>query len=311
MEPLPPVTIDTVNGARMAFQVFDGDAASGDSRYSGDVRDGGDSRDRVPAIVLVAGGASTMDWWDDGFCRLLASGDAATGTRRVIRYDLRDTGQSETVAPGAATYSGADLVDDLAALIQHVGAVPAHVVGLSSGGGMTQNLALRRPDLLASITLMSTSPVGTVDRPLPPPTPEMAASFGSSAPPVDWADDDAVAAAAITTERLYSGSIPVDVDRIRRIALASAARTASPDSAENHWSASDPPGLRTDIESITLPTLVVHGSDDPLFPLPHGEALADIIPGARLVVVPGMGHQFPPPPTWPQIVGALLRHTAR
>jgi len=297
MEPVPsgqapPITVEVVNGARLAFQVF------------------GVDQTRAPAIVLVAGGASSMEWWDDGFCTLLSAGDARTGPRRVIRYDLRDTGQSETVAPGAATYTGADLVDDLAALIEHVGAAPAHVVGLSSGGGMTQNLALRRPDLLASITLMSTSPVGTVDRPLPPPTPEMAASFGSSAAPTDWSDDEAVASAAIDTERLYSGSIPIDANRIRRIALSSAARTPSPDSAENHWSAADGPELRTDIESITLPTLVIHGSDDPLFPLPHGEALAETIPGARLVVVAGMGHQFPPPPTWPQIVGELLRHTA-
>ena len=285
--PVSPITVDVVNGVRLAFQVF-----------------GGRGR---PTIVLVPGAASSMEWWDDDFCRELAAGD---GGRRVIRYDLRDTGQSETVPPGAADYSGEDLLDDLAALIEHTGAAPAHVVGLSAGGGMTQNLALRRPELLASITLMSTSPVGAVSSPLPPPTAELAASFASTPPPTDWHDPDAVGALAVEAERLYSGSIPVDERRVRRIAVSSASRSPSPDSADNHWSVADPPGLRTDIESIALPTLVIHGSEDPLFPIPHGEALARLIPGARLVVVPGMGHQFPPPPTWPQIVGELLRHTA-
>ena len=282
-----PITVDIVNGVRLAFQVF-----------------GDDERQ---AIVLVPGTASSMEWWDDDFCRALAAGD---GGRRVIRYDPRDTGQSETVPPGAAAYDGGDMLDDLAALIEHTGAVPAHLVGLSAGGGMAQNLALERPGLLASVTLMSTSPIGAVSARLPPPTPELAASFGAAPPQTDWADPDAVGAVAVEAERLYSGGIPVDERRIRRIAVSSAARSASPDSASNHWSVGDPPALRTDIRAIGLPTLVVHGSDDPLFPLAHGEALAGIIPGARLVVVPGMGHQFPPPPTWLQIVGELLRHTA-
>lgn len=288
--PVSPITVDVVNGVRLAFQVF----GTGDR----------------PAIVLVPGAASSMEWWDDDFCRLLAAGDDASGGRRVIRYDLRDTGESETVPPGAADYTGADLIDDLAALIEHLDAAPAHLVGLSAGGGMAQNLALQRPELLASVTLMSTSPVGTVAAPLPPPTAELAASFGASAPPTDWDDPDAVGALAVETERLYSGSIPVDELRIRRIAVSAASRSPSPDSAANFFSVSDPPGVRTDIESITAPTLVVHGSEDPLFPLPHGEALAGIIPGSRLVVVPGMGHQFPPPPTWPQIAGEILRHTS-
>ena len=69
-----PVALVTLNGARLAYQQF--------------------GQDESPAVVLVAGNASSMDWWDDGFCELLAAGDAASGPRRVIRYDFRDTGQS-------------------------------------------------------------------------------------------------------------------------------------------------------------------------------------------------------------------------
>lgn len=282
-----PVTIAVLNGARLAFQEF--------------------GRGATRTIVLVAGGASSMDWWDEGFCALLAAGDEQSGPRRVVRYDLRDTGQSETVAPGAARYTGSDLVDDLAALIEHLHAAPAHVVGLSLGGALVQRLAVRRPDLLASVTLMSTTPVGDIPVALPPPTAELAASFGGEAPQTDWAHPAAVRDAAIAAERLYSGTIPVDEERIGRITAATLARTRSPASADNHWAIADGPA---DDGSITVPTLVVHGSHDPLFPPAHGRALADRVPGARLVLVPGMGHQNPPPPTWPLIVDEILGHTA-
>jgi pimeloyl-ACP methyl ester carboxylesterase len=272
-----PVSVATLNGARLAFQAF--------------------GLVRSPTIVLVAGGASSMDWWDDGFCELLAAGDSS-GPRRVVRYDLRDTGQSETVAPGAARYTGSDLVDDLAALVEHLGAAPAHVVGISFGGALVQRLMLRHPGLLASATLMSTTPAVDHAVPLPPPDARIAAGSGQ-------AEGDPVA-----TERLYSGTIPVDEQRIRRIAATAASRSPSPASAANHWAVADGEAPTAGLDTITTPTLVVHGSHDPLFPPAHGELLAESIPGARLVVVPGMGHQNPPPPTWPQVVVEILRHTA-
>ena len=293
-----PVEIESINGARLAFQRF-----------------GDDDR---PVIVLVAGGASAMEWWDIAFCERLAAGDATSGTRCVVRYDLRDTGQSQTAPPGEAEYTGSDLVDDLAALVGHVSARPAHVAGLSMGGAIVQRLALRRPELVATITLMSTTPIGGVDTPLPPPAARITAGVDEAS--VDDPDDEAsvaahddataVADAFVAAERLYSGSIPVDEARIRRIAAAIVGRSGPPTSADNHWLIADGPQATTDIAAITAPTLVRHGSDDPLFPLPPGEALAATIPGARLSIVPGMGHQFPPPPTWPQIVDELLRHTA-
>jgi pimeloyl-ACP methyl ester carboxylesterase len=291
MRPPPsPVAVVTLNGARLAFQQFAGANAH-------------------TTIVLVAGAASSMDWWDDGFCQLLADGTADSGPRRVFRYDLRDTGQSETVPPGHARYTGSDLVDDLAAFIEYLGVPQTHVVGLSMGGALVQQLALARPEMLGSISLLSTSPISAQVDALPPPAERLAASFGATAPETDWTDQSSVGAAFVDSEKLYSGSIPVDEARIRRIATVALSRTPSPDSASNHFTLNEGTKLRTDIGSIAIPTLVVHGSDDPLFPLPHGERLAELIPGARLVVVPGMGHQFPPPPVWPQVVGEILAHT--
>jgi pimeloyl-ACP methyl ester carboxylesterase len=291
-----PVTIARLNGVDLAFQSFGDETA--------------------PAIVLVAGASSSMDWWDEAFCALLAAGDAASGPRRVVRYDLRDTGESETVALGEAAYTGDDLVDDLGALIEHLDAAPAHVVGLSMGGGLAMQLALRRPELLASIALMSTSPGGRTGQgdELPPPIPRLQAAFASmGAASGDDSDGSPVVvdpvAAIVDSERLFSGSIPVDEERVARIGRAVLARTSSPRSSENHWALESGPGAREDLESIAVPTLVVHGSEDPLFPLAHGERLAARIPGASLLVVPGMGHQNPPPPTWAQLVPALLAHT--
>jgi pimeloyl-ACP methyl ester carboxylesterase len=293
VSPPSPVSVVELNGARLAFQLF-GDGS--------------------PTIILVAGAASSMDWWDDAFCELLAAGDAHRGRRRVIRYDFRDTGQSETVEPGAATYTGRDLVDDLAALAQYVltehdtdGSI--HLVGLSMGGALVQRFALLHPELIATITLMSTTPIGDTTTPLPPPTARIAASFSAEQPSIDASGDAVMAEAAVEGERLYSGSIPIDEDRIRQIATSALSRTSSPASANNHWMIADGPG-REDVTSIVAPTLVIHGSEDPMFPLPHGKHLAELIPGARLVVVPGMGHQFPPPPSWPLIVDEILGHTA-
>ena len=283
-----PISVVTLNGARLAFQQFGA---------------------RGPLIILVAGASSPMEWWDDDFCLMLAAGDTASGPRRVVRYDLRDTGQSETVPPGEANYTGSDLVADLISLIGHTGAAPVHLVGISMGAGLVQQVALARADLLASITLMSTTPGSATGVPLPPPTDALSATFADGQPETDWADAAAVAAATIDVERQFSGSIPVDDDRIRRISASIFARTESPASAENHWSLPEGNGQRTDIGSIRVPTLVIHGSEDPFFPLPHGERLAELIPGARLVVVPGMGHQNPPPPTWAQVTTELLQHT--
>lgn len=261
-----------------------------------------------PTIVLVAGGASSRDWWDDELCRSLAAGG-----RRVIRYDFRDTGRSTTAPPGEATYRASDLVDDLAELIEATDAAPAHVVGLSMGGGLAQELALARPELLASLTLLSTSPARVLNGipDLPPPQPHVAAAFGAGDGGPDWADPVAVGDHFVRAEGLLGGTIPVDEERVRRIAASVVERSSSPASADNHWLIEEGPTPDGDLSSIDVPTLVLHGSHDPLFPLPHGEALAAVISGARLVVIPGMGHQFPPPETWDIVLPEILEHTAR
>ncbi|MWV48942.1 alpha/beta fold hydrolase [Rathayibacter sp. VKM Ac-2803] len=256
-----------------------------------------------PGVVLVPGASSPSDWWDVELCEAIAAGGY-----RVLRYDLRDTGQSTTRPPGEADYTGDDLVDDLAGVITEAGLSPAHVIGLSLGGGLAQQLAMARPELVRSLTLLSTSPGGPGSEGLPQMSPALAASFAVEESPVDWTDRDAVLRRTLAEEALFGGSIPVDEARVRRISDSAFDRSIDLSAGSNHWAIPSASGTREQLATITASTLVVHGTEDPLFPLGHGEALAREIPGAHLLPVPGLGHQFPPPETWPLLVPALLEH---
>jgi pimeloyl-ACP methyl ester carboxylesterase len=257
-----------------------------------------------PAILLIAGAAMSMDWWDDAFCARLAA-----GPRYVIRYDHRDTGRSVSYEAGAPPYSGADLTDDAAGVVLALGLTRAHVVGVSMGGGIAQELALLHPDLVASLTLMSTSPVAKTSRELPPPSDELRALFANPPPEPDWSDRTAAIEYLVEGERPYAGAF-FDEGRSRELAARVVDRTVDiAASVANHWLVSDekpsPP-----LDRITAPTLVIHGTADPVFPPAHGEALAEEISGARLLLVEGMGHEVPPPAFWDVVVPAILEQSA-
>ncbi|MBB3051159.1 pimeloyl-ACP methyl ester carboxylesterase [Prauserella isguenensis] len=246
-----------------------------------------------------------MDWWDAELCQAIA----AHG-RRVVRYDHRDTGQSTTGEPGSPSYDGGVLDRDGAHLIEALGQGPMHLVGVSMGGAIAQSIALHRPDLVRSLTLIATTAVGGVDYDtLPGPTAALAESFENPPPDPDWSDRAQVVEWMVDGQRGFAGAIPIDEQRTRTIATEIFDRSIDVAAAGNHWLVVGGDDEDLDIRRITTPTLVVHGSHDPLFPLPHGEALAAAIPDARLLVVDGMGHQFPPPSTWKQFVSTLLEHT--
>jgi pimeloyl-ACP methyl ester carboxylesterase len=261
-----------------------------------------------PTVLLVSGAAASMDWWYAELCERIADGG-----RHVVRYDHRDTGESTTDPPGAPSYGGWQLGHDCAGLIEALDVPPVHLVGVSMGGGISQMVALRHPGSVATLTLIATSPVGGVDADLPGPTPAVSATFQDPPPDPDWADVGSYADWVVACARPYTGSIPLDEARTRAIAAEVHARSHDPASAGNHWlvvggddeDESEP----LDVRRITVPTLVMHGSDDPLFPLPHGRALAEAVPGATWRELPGMGHEVPPPETWDAFVPALLEHT--
>jgi pimeloyl-ACP methyl ester carboxylesterase len=259
---------------------------------------------RAPAILLIGGAASSMDLWHPRFCELLA----AQG-RRVIRYDHRDTGRSASYPPGAPGYTGPDLVFDAAALIDTVGGGRAHVVGLSMGGAMAQVLAVQQPERVSTLTLIATSSGPAED--LPPPAKRIREIFENPLPEPDWSSSDAVVDYLVENERPYAGPQSFNEEQAREAARVVVSRTVNLESsAKNHWLLEGGEDVRPRLGEVRAPTLVIHGTEDPFFPAGHGEALAREIPGARLLLIDGMGHQAPPPPAWDVIVTAIARHTA-
>ena len=260
-----------------------------------------------PAVLLLGGAGQSMVWWEDGFCaRLAAAG------RQVVRYDARDTGRSSAWPAGRPAYTAADLATDPLRVLGGLGLPAADLVGLSMGGGVAQCVAARAPGRVRTLTLVSTTPVGPHDGPpLPGPAPQVLASFTDPLPEPDWGDRDAVVAYRVAVERPYAGSLGLDDARVRRLAALEVERTADmAASLTNHvlvegdaW----PPGAR--LEGLRVPTLVLHGTADPLFPLEHGRALARRVPGARLVELDGVGHEQPPPSRWDVALAALVAHT--
>jgi pimeloyl-ACP methyl ester carboxylesterase len=242
-----------------------------------------------------------MDWWRTEFCRRLAQGG-----RQVVRYDHRDTGQSAHSKPGAPDYTGAELMADAVGLLDALGIKSAHIAGVSMGGGIAQVLALDHPDRVASLTLMSTSPGGAD---LPPVADGLAARFANPAPAPDWSNRDDVIDYIVEEHRAYTGTLPFDADEVRALAAIVIDRTIDIEaSTTNHSLLGGGDPLRPRLGQITAPTLVIHGTQDPLFPLAHGEALAREVPG-RLVTIEGMGHEVPPRRVWNQVIAAMLEHT--
>jgi pimeloyl-ACP methyl ester carboxylesterase len=275
-----------VNGAELCVQTF-GDAAD-------------------PAILLIMGAAASLEHWPEGFCRGLADGG-----RYVIRYDNRDTGRSTSYEPGKPEYTFADLVADAAGVLDALGIERAHVAGVSMGGAIAQTLAIERPERLASLTLMSTTAIESTGRDLPSMSAELRASFDTPLPEPDWADRAAVVDYLVEVERPFLATVRTDDRELRERAERIYDRAVNPASSANHWIlVEDDEPVQGRLADVTAPTLVLHGTEDPLFPYEHGEALADTIPGARLVSLAGIGHEAPPPPVWDVAVPAILRHTA-
>jgi len=255
-----------------------------------------------PAILLIHGSGASLDWWEDEFCdRLAAAG------RFVIRYDHRDTGRSIAYEPGKPGYTGDDLVADAAGVIAAVGLDRAHVVGISMGGALAQVLALDHPERVASLTLIATSG-GAGDDDLPGVDDRLASTFTTPLPDLD--DRPALLDHLTEVTRAYAGvSQPFDAAGTRALwdrALARARNVESMLSNHDHLEGGD--AWRHRLPEIGVPTLVIHGTEDPLFPHPHGEALAREIPGAELLTIDGMGHELPAR-AWDQVIPAIVAHT--
>ncbi len=253
-----------------------------------------------PAILLIHGAGNSMLSWDEELCARLAA-----GRRFVIRYDLRDAGRSVTYEPGTASYGYADLVEDAAGLLGVLGVERAHVVGMSFGGGVGQLLALDHPERVAALTLASATPGGpghpTPD--LPGPSEDLA-----EPPEPDWSDREAVVEYLVEAERPFAArSRPYDEEAMRARMRRVVERSTNIEwglTGSDSFDLGEP--WRDRLRSVTAPTLVVHGIEDPLFPYEHGEALAREIPGSELLPLEATGHEYFPRHTWDAVVPAIL-----
>ena len=250
------------------------------------------------------GSGASMDWWEDEFCERLAAGG-----RFVVRYDHRDTGRSASYAPGAPEYTGDDLIADVVGILDALDIGRAHVVGMSMGGAIAQVVALDHPDRVASLTLIATSPAGP-DEDLPGMSQETIAAFQVDKP--DWSDRDAVIDHMVHLERLCaSRSVPFDEASFREICARAFDRTVKVESMmTNHHLVDGGDRWRERLPELRIPTLVIHGTDDPILPHEHGEALAREIPDARLLTLEETGHELPRR-TWDAAIPAILELTSR
>ncbi|MBV9890033.1 MAG: alpha/beta hydrolase [Rhizobacter sp.] len=266
-------------------------------------------------MLLIMGLAAQMIAWPDAFCERLAQRGF-----RVVRFDNRDIGLSTrfdaagvpnigaalTAAmqgkPVDAPYRLSDMAADAFGLLDALDIERAHVVGASMGGAIAQTMAIERPERLRTLT----SIMATTGEPgLPPPTPE---AMGVLLKPPVTTLDGYIRSYLETWKVLRAGSFPEEEALDRERAEAVFARGLNPAGVARQLAAILASGSRkAALRSVHVPTLVLHGDADPLVPLPCGVDTAQSIPGARLVVLPGMGHALPIA-CWPRIIDEIARH---
>ncbi len=265
-----------------------------------------------PALLLVMGLGTQMIAWHPDFC-----GKLAAAGFYVIRFDNRDVGLSTKLHGVRANFGGllgfaqnrltrrapylvADMADDAVRLLDGLGIDRAHVVGVSMGGMIAQEMAIRHPERLLTLTsIMSTTGNQFVGQPRPK---ALAVLF--RAPPPDR--DGAIEAGVLTRQMLAPHFF--DEQETRRFAAASFDRSFYPEGTGRQLAAVLASGDRTEaLRSVTTPTLVIHGTADPLVPLSGGFATAEAIPGARLVTYERMGHELPRA-LWDKMVQEITDH---
>ncbi|BBC37477.1 hypothetical protein SGFS_087710 [Streptomyces graminofaciens] len=274
-----------------------------------------------PTVLLVMGAQAQGVQWNDGIVRRLVDGG-----RRVIRYDHRDVGRSSVVDFAARPYTVADMASDALAVLDAFGAERAHLVGASLGGVIAQRLALTHPHRVLTLTSLSSQPLGTdtvasVQRvlaglpplpgELPPPRPELLAALASAFPDPEAGLEGYVTARMPLWRVLHGPVLPFPEDEYRAMERQVYERARDLRAALNHTLAgAADTGTTVDLASVTAPTLVLHGTEDPMFRPAHAEATASAIPGARLVMIEGMGHTLPTALD-DRLADEILHHTGR
>jgi pimeloyl-ACP methyl ester carboxylesterase len=267
-----------------------------------------------PAMLLIMGLGTQMLGWQEELCEQLADRGFF-----VIRYDNRDIGRSTILddypAPTlgqiirrdrrAAAYTLADLAADGVGLLDHLGVERAHLVGASMGGMIAQTIAARRPErVLSLVSIMSNTGSRWSGQPAP-------STYRLFLRPLARGREEYIAQAAELFEHIGSRGFERDDEAFREMLGAMHDRGHNPGSSSRQLAAILAAGDRTkELRHITAPTLVIHGTADRLIRPSGGRATARAIPGARLLMIEGMGHDLPRG-AWPQIIDAIVENAAR
>lgn len=272
----------------------------------------------APPVLLVMGVGAQLPMWPDGFCELLV----AKGFR-VIRYDHRDIGLSTKLTGRRAEgsvyarvarylvgrsspvpYTLIDMAQDALGLLDHLGIRKAHVVGASMGGMISQILTASHPERVASLGLLMTSPSTSLSS-----LPRWRVIKLAFDPPAKDAPAEVKVAHEARNIAIINGPnfLPTD-EQLRERVEALTARSDYPQGGLRQFDAILGTGsLVKFARRIDSPTVVIHGSHDPMIRIRNGRNLARLIPGARFVVVDGMGHDLPAP-VWRPVIEALVEN---
>ena len=268
-----------------------------------------------PPILLIMGLASQMTAWHDEFCARLA----ARGYW-VIRFDNRDIGLSTKFIqhgtpniavmmaaqmlgkPTSAPYTLRDMANDAIGLLDTLGIERAHIVGASMGGAIAQEIAIHYPQRVRTLTTIMSS---SGERGLPPPTPAALAVLAAPAP----ANKQEYLDNYQRTWRVLRGpGFPEDEAHDLERAEANYVRGLNPTAVGRQLAAIIASGSRGDaLKRVNVPTLVIHGTTDPLVPVQCGIDIAEKVPGAKRLIIEGMGHALPIS-KWDQIIDAVAQH---
>lgn len=268
-------------------------------------------------LLLIQGLGAQMIRWDEEFCEKFVERGFY-----VIRFDNRDVGLStkfeEAGEPDLmklfiagqrgekieAAYTLGDMADDAVSLLDALNIDKAHICGASMGGMIAQVVAYRHPARVLSLTSIMSS-TGNPD--LPRPKPEALQILIKPLP----TGREAIIEEGVNRMRIIHGiSFPFDEEKTRKFVTASYDRSNYRPGFSRQIAAILASGNRkTALASITVPTLVIHGGEDPLMPSEGGKDTAEAIPGAELLIIEGMGHSLPLE-VWPQVMDAITKNTS-
>ncbi|AFA50170.1 alpha/beta fold hydrolase [Acetobacterium woodii] len=266
-----------------------------------------------PTIVLIAGNGAQLNFWEPDFCEMLANENL-----QVIRFDNRDAGLStkfeasgipdmkeiyqaaQEGKPVKLAYTLEDMADDVAGLLEALEIKKAHICGASMGGAIAQVFADRHPSRLCSLTSIMSS-TGN------PNNPQISAETLAIVTAVPPSGRDAYIDYSLRMwKNIWSKGFPFEEKRARRYCEESYDRSYYPQGAIRQNAALVANGdRRRFLALLTIPTLVIHGTADVLFPVEAGKDTAKTIPEAKLLLIEGMGHDMPVG-TWKGIVEAIV-----